>query len=103
MKKLLERFEAYFLAMGYKKMPYKNTNYRLFALTFVSDSVIHVRYVFLGSNGAVRVNIDNKSAAGSFSKTEQYRKILDKWEASKLTKSTPKRANDGKGCVGARC
>jgi len=72
---LTERIVNYMLNNGYNEIPSKN-KYRMFSKVGKDNKLL---YYFVGSNGAVRVNLD-KNASSSFSVTERFKERLAKWE-----------------------
>lgn len=70
---LREKFSVYFAEIGFKPVASR------------SKYVVYsngTQYIFLGSNGAVRVNSKN-SATGSHSFTDHFKRVMEQWAVNK--------------------
>lgn len=67
---LRDKFITYFTTLGYRPVATRSGKY----LVYFNGS----QYIFLGSNGAVRVNCKN-SATGSHSFTDQWKRVMENW------------------------
>ena len=64
---------------GWVEIPSRN-KYRMFEkMCIFKDGKEEIRYLFVGNNGAVRIN-KTKNAAESLSFTEKYKILLEKYE-----------------------
>lgn len=70
---LRDKFITYFTLSGYKPVQSRSKY-----LVYSNGT----NYIFLGKNGAVRINNRN-SATGSHSFTDQYRKVMENWAVQK--------------------
>ncbi len=66
---LRDKFITYFSVIGYKPVSSRSK------YTVYSDGI---NYIFLDSNGAIRVNSKN-STTGSCSFTSQFRGVMENW------------------------
>jgi len=76
-KTLLEQYSASLEKLGAIRQTTRSSKYIVYLYTFLGPSgSTHPRYVFLGSAGAVRINVTN-SASGSLSTSDKFKaKIL---------------------------
>lgn len=65
-----DQFITYFHVLGYRPVTSRSGKY----LVYFNGN----QYIFLGSNGAVRVNSKN-SATGSHSFTDQWTRVMENW------------------------